>query len=298
MRRAFTLIELMIVIAIIGILSLLALAGGSAAYQQSKVQRTQAIVAKIDSLIMEKWEGYRTRPVPIRINPSLQLTPRQVGLIRLNAIRELQRMEMPDRMSDVSSGPVILVSANGGSAPSLWKQYNRRAAATWDSPNENAECLYLILAAMRDGDKSALDFFSPSEIGDVDNDGMNEILDSFGQPITFLRWPAGYRNDWVPNPVTMQDGSTPDSFDPMKVDYRFSDADTTNDPIALKPLVWSAGPDKLHDINVGGGFTYASTSPPNDPYVNGGIIGIPSDANADGYLSYADNITNHDIEAR
>jgi hypothetical protein len=52
--------------------------------------------------------------------------------------------------------------------------------------------LYLILATMKDGDKSALDYFSTDEIGDVDGDGMKEILDGWGQPIAFLRWAPGY----------------------------------------------------------------------------------------------------------
>jgi hypothetical protein len=45
---------------------------------------------------------------------------------------------------------------------------------------------------MRDGDKSALDYFDSTEIGDTDGDGMPEILDGWGTPLTFIRWPAGY----------------------------------------------------------------------------------------------------------
>ena len=45
---------------------------------------------------------------------------------------------------------------------------------------------------MKDGDKNALDFFMPDEIGDMDEDGMKEILDGWGTPIEFLRWAPGY----------------------------------------------------------------------------------------------------------
>ncbi|MFN0022090.1 MAG: type II secretion system protein [Pirellulaceae bacterium] len=316
-RAGFTLIEMTIVIAIIAILTAMAMSVYATAAQQARGMRTRSIIAKIDQLIGEKYESYRTRQAPIRINPGT--TPQNAAALRLLAIHELMRFEMPDRITDVTAGPtyvgpsgVIIPSASLypsmslavlPTRPALNKQYLRRAAANangienWSSPNENAECLYLILATMRDGEKSALDYFSPTEIGDVDDDGMNEILDSWGQPIAFLRWAPGYRADIAPFPVTSQTMEDPDPFDPFKVDPRWTNGSALT-PFALRPLIWSAGPDKRHDINVGGGFIYATTLPANDPYVNTGAIGTPTDTNGDSSLDYGDNITNHDLEAR
>lgn len=283
-RHAFTLIEMTIVMAIIGILSLMALSVYATAAQQAKEMRTRAIIAKIDQLIGEKYEGYRTRQVPIRVPPLT--APNVAAQIRLDALRELQRMELPDRISDITSNPVRLPSR-----PALSRQYLRRSLPGWTTANENAECIYLILACMRDGDRSALDYFSPTEIGDVDNDGMNEILDAFGQPIAFLRWAPGYRADVAPYPVTSQSGDVADPFDPMKVYGSI--------PFALKPLIWSAGADKRHGISVNtptvAGFPqpYAVSSPPNDPYWQQPVmVGWPFNEDA------ADNITSHDLEAR
>ncbi len=326
-QKGFTLIEMTIVMAIIAILSIMALSVYATAASQAKGMRTRAIVAKIDSIIGEKWEAYRTRQVPIRLAPGTN--PNLAAQIRVDAIRELQRFELPDRITDVTAGPAYqygteqIPQANYPvyalnrltSRPSINKQYLRQAFKAhpdtpppwnvtglqyWTPQNENAECLYLILSFTRDGDKSALDYFSPTEIGDVDNDGMNEILDSFGQPIAFLRWAPGYRADSAPYPVTPQRRNDsglaadptdyPDPFDPVKV------YGTNN--IALKPLIWSPGPDKRHDMNVGTGFIYATTTPANDPYVNSGAIGTPMDTNGDGALEHTDNITNHDLEAR
>jgi hypothetical protein len=104
------------------------------------------------------------------------------------------RMELPDRKSDVTDNPVVM-----SVIPSLTRSYRRMALratnntiANWTTQHQGSECLYLILATIKDGDKSALEYFTPDEIGDVDGDGMKEILDGFGQPIEFLRWAPGY----------------------------------------------------------------------------------------------------------
>jgi prepilin-type N-terminal cleavage/methylation domain-containing protein len=330
-RAAFTLIEMTIVIMVIAILAALALPVVNSAYQQSRTHRTRAIIAKIDQIIMEKYDGYRTRQVPIRIAP--QTRPDLAAGRRLLALHELMRFELPDRITDVASGPAyggIIPSMSYGSLPlaalysrpAINKQFLRYASRAhapagspaaygidqWTTQNENAECLYLILAVTRDGDKAALDWFSPTEIGDTDDDGMKEILDSWGQPIAFLRWAPGYRSEISPFVITPQKRNDsglaadptdyPDPFDPFHVDPRWNDADLTNDPIALKPLIWSSGADKKHDINVSN-VIYSATVPANDPFYNGGVlVGTPMDSNADSSLDYQDNITNHDLEAR
>jgi hypothetical protein len=152
---------------------------------------------------------------------------------------------------------------------------------------------------MHDGDKQALDFFTPDEIGDTDGDGMKEILDGWGQPIEFLRWAPGF----LPQngAITTQDPSVPDPFDPLKVDPRWRTGAT---PFALRPLIFSAGPDRRYDIatqlvdSSGNPFRYRTTSPPNDPYYDPSAngqkpLGTPFDADGDGRLSFADNLTNH-----
>src|SRR5262245_32488022 len=65
LRRGFTLTELLIVILIIGIMTGLALSAMSGATELACEQRTRSIIAKLDQLIMERYEGFRTRAVPV-----------------------------------------------------------------------------------------------------------------------------------------------------------------------------------------------------------------------------------------
>jgi len=194
--------------------------------------------------------------------------------------------------------------------PSPW--YN-----AWSGSQQQAECLYLIVSSIQDGDTNALTYFRESEIGDVDGDGMPEILDGWGNPIRFFRWAPGYLTY---SDIQIRDSDVaPDAFDPLKVDPRWtaSDGDPTNDPYMLYPLIISAGRDGIFDIvldNSSSPIRYANppTEPsgypvnlPNDPYLwfevadpanSSSTIPVqfcqPIDDDNDG-LNDGDNISNH-----
>ena len=283
-RSGFTIPELLVVILIIVILAGVALAALGAVQQEAREQRARTQIMHLNALLMTRWESYRTRPVPVRVPPGS--SPQNAAVLRLNAIRELMRTEMPDRISDVMDGTVVLPNP-----PALQLGYRRRATlpgVSWTAQFQGAECLYLIIGAIRVGDKTGLDHFQTSEIGDVDGDGMPEILDPWGNPIEFLRWAPAVRSP-------LQDGDPVESHDPF--DPLQSDANA----FALHPLVYSAGPDKLYDVVTDypapdGPLRYATTVPPNYPYYtppSGPQIGTAMDANGDGRLSYSDNIHNH-----
>ncbi|MCA9188601.1 MAG: hypothetical protein KDA99_23395, partial [Planctomycetales bacterium] len=223
--------------------------------------------------------------------------------IRLDRLRHLMRMELPDRISDLAGTPAALWPG-AMPAPSLWLSYRRRAdvaikakhgaTASWTDPTKwtdshrGAECLYLIISSIREGDQRGIDFFKDSEIGDIDDDGMLEILDAWGHPIEFLRWPAGYDSEVQPLDANI----AADSFDPHHVDTRAT--------YRLIPLIYSSGPDRRYDILIddpgGTPIFYNLTDPPNDPYVpspGSSWIGTRMDSDMNGEINYTDNITNH-----
>src|SRR5688500_6839643 len=68
-HSAFTLVEMTIVIMIIAIMAAPALPDFVTAQTQARVHRTRAVVARLDSIIGEKWDADRTRQVPLRIIP-------------------------------------------------------------------------------------------------------------------------------------------------------------------------------------------------------------------------------------
>jgi type II secretory pathway pseudopilin PulG len=76
----------------------------------------------------------------------------------------------------------------------------------WELTNANAELLYLIVEDSNYNGSSAIELFGRSEIRDTDNDGLNEFIDTYGNPIRWIRWPAG---------TEMSIRSHPDLMDPL-----------------------------------------------------------------------------------
>jgi hypothetical protein len=264
----------MVVVVIIGMLASAVLFAMYGLLDEAKGDRTKTQIARIDRFIMDRWETFRTRQV--RVN--LQGNPKQLNLARLEALRELMRLELPDRVTDVAADPV-----SGISLPTIARGYRRKCFiilgpdpsnpskpnySRWSTSHEGSECLFLILTALNeDGSSAASDSLSPSETGDTDGDGMREVLDGWGKPIEFVRWAPGFFSDRQPyGIVTVPLPDPNDPFDPARVDQRWSLTTPPGYcPFALYPLIFSAGPDGLYDVNTGT-VVYAATNPPNDPY--------------------------------
>ncbi|MCA9202936.1 MAG: hypothetical protein KDA59_07815, partial [Planctomycetales bacterium] len=307
------------------------------AQEDARAARTRAQIVKLHELIMNRWESYRTRPVPIRIPPTA--VAGQAASVRLAALRQMMRRELPERITDIDDLPTtttfnVAVQPAGTlpatlPASSLWRTYRRRVAATysiplnwntstsgfnWTTTHQGSECLYMILATMRDGDTNALDFLQTGEIGDVDEDGMPEILDAWGNPIWFLRWAPGFRSEIQKgdgDPTTDGNaGSWADPFDLLHADPRWSDGNPGNDPYILFPLIYSAGRDEDLDVMINpysipnvdySDSSQAASGITNDPYLvenvasPGPQVGWAGDVDADGYDGSQDNIYNHTL---
>jgi prepilin-type N-terminal cleavage/methylation domain-containing protein len=303
-RRSFTLAELLIVVMVIGILASTVVFALYGATQEAKLSRTKTEVAKLHELLMTRWESYRTRP--IRVNVA-GLSVKDAAKKRLNALHELMRLEMPERIRDVidltSNNKPPLTPQYLSYLPSLsrhyWSSQKAKANITtgWTDQYAGAECLYIIVSAINEDGESALRFFLDSEIGDKDGDGMPEIQDGWGNPIEFLRWAPGFVSE-----SEIMSATVADPFDPLGV---YSGV-YTKEPFAMYPLIFSAGPDGIYDIAVDdqqNPVDYSnppSVTPayPSDyPYLDSPAVasqmGTPMTSSLGGQSGYTDNVTNH-----
>lgn len=103
-RRGFTLVELMVSISIIGIMSSMVLYALLGAQTDAKIARTRGTVQKINEIILQKWEEFRYKPIQLEL-PSGVVHAREVARLRMTVLRDVMRMEMPDRITDLIYPP-------------------------------------------------------------------------------------------------------------------------------------------------------------------------------------------------
>jgi hypothetical protein len=209
-----------VVIVVIGMLSGIMLAALRKAQQAARLTHTKATIAKLDRIIMAKYESYRTRRLPLNI-PGLQ--PRVAALLRLYALRDLMRMEMPEMYAEIQSGPMDVGTPAGVSQlnlpePALHRIYGQKMTAQ-PVDHESPKCLYLIVMT---GNPENRALFSQDEIADVDGDGLLSFIDGWGHPIAYLRWAPGFS---APLP-----GSPPPAGVTAWSDIQIADSTNHHDP--------------------------------------------------------------------
>ncbi len=354
----FTLVELLVTIAIIGILAGMVLGALNSARHTAKVAKTKSLIARLDQVIQARYNAYQIRRVPIKTSG---MHPKLVAKLRLRAIRELMRMEMPERYQDIivpstqsppvpadENLPVVMTESmilpNGtisGTAEmyrtALARSYFRQYVASPPSDTyHSAEFLYMMITF---ADPEAREKFRDSDIADVDGDGWFEFIDAWGNPIAFLRWAPGFSDSDVQANIEPLDGSPSmlkkmqvasvndhDPFDVRNIDMAAVNAN--GDPIdpevdpprgwRLVPLIYSAGPDGIYDINREPGWMFNGSpyyhvnddgSFPVDPdfnevFNNAGEpidsdnISVTTTEDLNGSTDHYDNIHNHRIEQK
>jgi prepilin-type N-terminal cleavage/methylation domain-containing protein len=309
-KKGFTLIELLVVVVVIGILSSLVMSGLQAARETAKAAKTRATIAKLHNIIMGMYESYRTRRVPVN---TMGLSPQAAAVARLCAIRDIMRLEMPERLTDVTNAQIFVPSR-----PALSQTYYNRlvnvnltsstTGGTLALAHMPAELLYLIVTA----GCHARGQFNENEIGVDPPDPTDPagktlkipyFIDGWGHPIFFLRWAPGFADSdiqWNYNSAVMTAGTAApvatvnptyplpldhDPFDPMGVDqYAWR----------LIPLIYSAGPDGKYGIAedaASGAYTWN-----NDTYYNP-TTKLPQPFGvSDGTGGRLDNLHNHRLQ--
>lgn len=290
-RSAFTIVELLVVMAILLALMALILGGLWRATIAAKNKSTEAAIAALHAQVMTRWESYRSRRAPID-RPPMGANAADTHKARIEAIRELQRYELPERWSDLTTPPVRLNSPTG-----LAVVYQRLVSGGKPAPSydyQGAECLYFALTtgASKSGTRSG--DLARIKTGDKDGDGWLEFWDGWDQPISFIRWPIGFVSDDMPARSIKPPSENPSPLDPLKVLVD----DNAPAGFYLVPLVYSGGADLTYGLqSKANNPSNDSRGNPNDPYqpIAGGIYPGTPDANTNAYV---DNIHSHSLAPR
>jgi prepilin-type N-terminal cleavage/methylation domain-containing protein len=263
-RRGLTLIELLITMTIIALLAGIILAALQGARESARRAKTKATIAKLHALIMQKYESYMTRRVPLTVNTGT-MAPNAAAQTRLAALRDLMRMEMPERWEDISDPPYAF-SWGSVPEPSVHKAYQQRyQPGSQPAPNAKfalAKCLYLTLTT---GNAEAREQFGQDEIM-VDSDGFAMFKDGWGNPISWLRWAPGC------SPTNPYGFSEIQSGDATKDHDPFDTQNVDSTAYHLIPLIFTgftigsgtAAGMTDYGVNVGNNVHFTGASPCTD----------------------------------
>jgi prepilin-type N-terminal cleavage/methylation domain-containing protein len=269
-HRGFTLVELLVSLAIITILSSLTLAGLNVARQRVKADSTELTIRKIHEVIMPHYERFLTRTFPAAgwddtdpdsLNPPALRAPANQIRTLLTKRRALV-FEMPDGWAD------LIDTGTATSTPShrldprppytaIAQRLRTMAKPAYRSTSfSDAECLWAMVIRGGFADPGIVEHFREAEFGDKDRNGAPEFVDGWGNPIRFLRWAPAFVSRYQPEAAATM---SHDAFD------RYG-----RDPLALTtlfPLIFSCGPDGQPDIvcrDAEGDFSYPKVA--FDPY--------------------------------
>jgi prepilin-type N-terminal cleavage/methylation domain-containing protein len=206
----FTLLELLIAISVIAILMGLSFSLLNGLLNQSREEATTATIRKVSALFENRYQAFNraftgnrkdnavasTRAL-LANNQIFGVRPEVVDIL---AKKALFRNEFPQRMNDLIVGTgdannntFLDGDDNGdGLADAVAAAFTGITWSNHDPRTESSELLYYFLFHSRSfgaADTNA-DRFTTQEIADTDGDGLPELIDSWGEPLRFYRWPT------------------------------------------------------------------------------------------------------------
>jgi prepilin-type N-terminal cleavage/methylation domain-containing protein len=186
-RRGFSLIEMLVVIGLIAFLSAAIVAVIPRVANASKTAATRATIKKVDEMLNDRINGFRRwiqkqdqiagSGAPSYVGPGiLAAVGNNIPVAKVIAVKQLFQQNFPQTYSEL---PQTIQNANPRGASHV-------------AVTDSAECLYLILTkgALFDTEPPSASDLKAIETADTDNDGIPEIVDAWGQPLRFYRWPT------------------------------------------------------------------------------------------------------------
>lgn len=182
-RRGFTLIELMIVIAIIALLFSAIAVAAMYAIGGAKVAATRATIVKVQGLLQARIDSVLRKDPEKTLVDTLAVPTRFPNRkqAEVMARKFTFRQAFPQTWSEIATYYPNLLILSSETVP-----------ATVTAAAESSEVLLFLLtrANVLGYPPEGVDVFASAELGDTDSNGKMELIDAWGNPLRFYRWPT------------------------------------------------------------------------------------------------------------
>jgi len=190
-RSGFTMIELLVVMAIIGLLAALTAGAVMRYLSTQKGNNTETTIAKIDSEFKKVWQKVidqaRIDPIPAGID-SIYGCNGDVNLARVIYIK-LKLMQQFPMTFDQAINPTPNMLPRDEAYFHYLQQYGFSGSTPNSLPYESSACLLMALQRDRSGMSLNTDMIGSDSIKSTQN-GLPYLADAWEQPLAFYRWPT------------------------------------------------------------------------------------------------------------
>jgi hypothetical protein len=206
-RPSFTLVEILVVIAII--VALMALAVGAVMrFLQTQAQKnTESIIGRIDSTLDKQWRyvisAAMTEPIPDGV---VALAGGKTDRARVIYVKLRLKQEFPMGYYEALNPngllpPIADYVTKLNAAGIFFANYPPPPAYTPPTPDETSACLLMALERNRGGARLTADDLGKDTVR-TNSFGLKMLVDFWGTPLLFYRWPTLDGGVDAANPAT------------------------------------------------------------------------------------------------
>jgi prepilin-type N-terminal cleavage/methylation domain-containing protein len=189
-RPGFTLLELLIVVAIMAALVALTAAATLRFIGAQQQNVSQLIVTNVASALDKQWQAVIDAAYKEPISSqALALANSNTGVARIIHVKLRLQQEFPMSYTEI-------LSPNASALPALptyvsaLNKFSITSGGSPPTPAENSACLLMALTlSPKSGLVANAEDFGLNALRDTNSDGLQELIDGYGTPIVYFRWP-------------------------------------------------------------------------------------------------------------